>query len=174
MALTKNKKNEVISEVTELLNASKLTVVAKYEGTGVKAMQQLRRDAKANGTKVKVIKNRLVIQALKASGTFKDTDTTAIEGMLLYAFNSDDEVAPAQSLNNFAKANPTLQFVGGITPDGTFISIEEVKALATLPGKTVMIAGIINTLQSPIRNAVSALSGNLPAILSGLEAKASN
>ena len=172
MALTKNKKSEGIGEVTELLSGSKLTVIAKYEGTGVKALQGLRRDAKANGTKVKVIKNRLVIQALKASDTFKDTDTTAIEGMLLYAFNGDDEVAPAQSLNNFAKTNPTLQFVGGITPDGKFISIEEVKALATLPGKTLMIAGIINTLNAPIRNISGALSGNLSGILSGLEAAA--
>lgn len=172
MALTKNKKSEVIGEVTELISGSKLTVIAKYEGTGVKALQGLRRDAKANGTKVKVIKNRLVIQALKASDTFKDTDTTAIEGMLLYAFNGEDEVAPAQSLNNFAKTNPTLQFVGGITPDGKFISIEEVKGLATLPGKTLMIAGIINTLNAPIRNISGALSGNLSGILSGLEAAA--
>ena len=174
MALTKNKKNEVISEVTDLLNASKLTVVAKYEGTGVKALQGLRRDAKANGTKVKVVKNRLVIQALKGSDAFKDTDTSAIEGMLLYAFNSEDEVAPAQSLNDFAKANPTLEFVGGLTPDGKFISVEEVKALAVLPGKPLMIAGIINTLNAPIRNVVGGLSGNLSGILSGLEAKASN
>lgn len=174
MALTKNKKNEVISEVAELLNASKLTVVAKYEGTGVKALQGLRRDAKEGGTKVKVVKNRLVIQALKSTETFKDTDTTAIEGMLLYAFNSDDEVAPAQSLNDFAKKNPTLQFVGGFTADGKFISVEEVKALAVLPGKPLMIAGILNTLNAPVRNVLGGLSGNLSGIMSGLEANASN
>lgn len=173
MALTKDKKKEVIQEVTELLSGSKLTVVAKYEGTGVKAMQQLRRDARQNGTKVKVVKNRLVAQALKETDNLKDVDTSALEGMLLYAFNDQDEVAPAQSLNNFAKKNPSLQFVGGITPDGTFMSIDEVKALATLPGKTIMIAGIVNTLQAPVRNTVSSL-GNLPAILGGLEAKASS
>ncbi len=173
MALTKDKKEQVISDVADLLKDSKLTVVAKYEGTGVKAMQQLRREARQNGTTVKVVKNRLVVQALKATDNLKDTDTSSLEGMLLYAFNDQDEVAPAQSLHNFAKQNPTLQFVGGITPEGTFISIDEVKTLATLPGKTVMIAGIVNTLQAPVRNAVSALS-NLPAILSGLEAKASN
>lgn len=173
MALTKDKKAEVIKEVADLLGDSKLTVVAKYEGTGVKAMQQLRREARQNGTKVKVVKNRLVVQALKATDNLKDVDTSALEGMLLYAFNNEDEVAPAQSLNNFAKKNPSLQFVGGITPEGNFISIEEVKSLATLPGKTVMVAGIVNTLQSPLRNALSALD-SLPAILSGLEAKASS
>ncbi len=174
MALTKNKKREVIEQVSELLNTSKLTVVAKYEGTGVKALQSLRRDAKESDTKVRVVKNRLVLQALKASDVFKDTDTSAIEGMLLYAFNDKDEVASAQSLNNFAKTNPTLQFVGGITPDGKFIGVDEVKALATLPGKSAMIAGIISTLNSPIQNVVRSLSGDLPGILSGLEANLSN
>src|ERR1700739_3064277 len=102
MALTKNQKQDVVGEVTELLKSSKMTVVAKYEGTTVKALQTLRRDARSNGTKVKVIKNRLVIQALKATDSFKDTDTSALEGMLLYAFNGEDEVAAAQILNTFA------------------------------------------------------------------------
>src|SRR5689334_2686394 len=106
MALTKDKKQAVVKEVTDLLSDSKLTVVAKYEGTGVKALQQLRRDARQSGTKVKVVKNRLVIQALKSTDNLKDVDTSALEGMLLYAFNGEDEVAPAQNLNAFAKANP--------------------------------------------------------------------
>lgn len=173
MALTKDQKKQVVDEVAELLGSSKLTVVAKYEGTGVKAMQQLRRDSRENGTKVKVVKNRLVVQAIKATDSLKDTDTSQLEGMLLYAFNDQDEVAPAQSLNNFAKKNPTLQFVGAITAEGKFIGVEEVKSLAVLPGKTLMIAGIINTLNAPVRNVVGALSGNLPGILSGLEASAS-
>jgi large subunit ribosomal protein L10 len=94
--------------------------------------------------------------------------------MLLYAFNGEDEVAPAQSLYNFAKANPSLQFVGAITADGQFIGADEVKALAILPGKNQLIAGLINTLNSPVRGVMSGLSGNLSALLSGLEAKASN
>ena len=115
MALTKIQKNEVISEVADLLSASKLTVVAKYEGTGVKALQGLRRDAKGEGTKVKVVKNRLVIQALKSTDKFKDTDTSEITGMLLYAFNSEDEVAPAKVIADFRKNNEgKVEFLGGI------------------------------------------------------------
>ena len=174
MALTKDKKSEVIKEVSELLSSSKLTVVAKYEGTGVKALQQLRRDAKDSGTKVKVVKNRLVKQAIASNDTFKDTDISALEGMLLYAFNSEDEVAPARNLNDFAKANPTMQFVGAFTADGAFMSVEEVKALATLPGKEQMIAGVLNTLNAPVHGVMSGISGNLSAILSGLEAKATS
>ena len=174
MALTKIQKQEVVGEVADLLSASKMTVVAKYEGTGVKALQALRRDAKANGTKVKVIKNRLVIQAIKATDGFKDTDTSALQGMLLYAFNSEDEVASAQSLHNFAKLNPTLQFIGAINAEGQFIDAESVKALAILPGKNQLIAGLINTLNAPVQGVLSGLNGNLHGLLQGLEAKATN
>lgn len=174
MALTKNQKQDVISEVADLLAASKMTVVAKYEGTGVKALQSLRRDAKENGTKVKVIKNRLVIQALKSSDSLKDVDTSALEGMLLYAFNGEDEVAAAQSLHNFAKANPTLQFVGAISPTGEFMPAEDVKALAVLPGKNQLLAGVINLLNSPTQGVISSLSGDIHGLLKSIEAKAAN
>ena len=59
MALSKTQKNDVVAEVSDLLSSSKMTVVAKYQGTTVKALQQLRRDARANGTKVKVVKNKV-------------------------------------------------------------------------------------------------------------------
>src|SRR5882672_8904081 len=103
MALTKDQKDEVVAEVSDLLQSSKMTVVAKYQGTTVKALQTLRREARSNGTKVKVVKNRLVIKAVQANATLKDADTAALQGMLLYAFNADDEVAPAQILSKFAK-----------------------------------------------------------------------
>ncbi len=174
MALTKSGKNEVVSEVSDLLSSSKMTVVAQYQGTTVKAIQALRREAKANGTKVKVVKNRLVIKAVQANDTLKDADVSTLTGMLLYAFNSEDEVAPAQILNTFAKLNPTIQFVGAISADGKFLSADQVKALAVLPSKPQLIAGVINILQSPVRGVMSGLGGNLQGILQGLEAKASN
>ncbi len=172
MALTKKEKDEVIAEVSDLLKSSKMTVVAKYQGTTVKAMQALRKDARASGTKVKVVKNRLVIQALKGVDTFKDVDTAALEGMLMYAFNDADEVAPAQSLNTFAKTNPTIEFVGAITAEGKFIGSDEVKALALLPGKNDLIAQVLAILSSPVNDVMSGLSGNLHALLDGVEAKA--
>jgi large subunit ribosomal protein L10 len=172
MALTKSDKQAVIDEVSELLKDSKMTVVAKYEGTTVKALQGLRRDAKENGTKVKVVKNRLVIQAVKATDNVKGVDTSALQGMLLYAFNGEDEVAPAQSLHAFAKAHPSLQFVGAITAEGKFIGSDEVKALAVLPGKNQMIAGLISTLNGPVQGVLSGLSGDLHGLLKALEAKA--
>ncbi len=97
-----------------------------------------------------------------------------MKGMLLYAFNSQDEVAPAQTLATFAKTQPTLEFVGAISGDGKFLSSEEVKALATLPSKNELIAQVIATLISPVHDVTNALTGNLHALLDGVEAKAAN
>lgn len=174
MALTKNQKNDVVSEVSDLLSSSKMTVVAKFQGTTVKALQGLRRDARANGTKVKVVKNRLVIKAVQQNDSLKTADTSALQGMLLYAFNDQDEVAPAKTLADFAKANPNVEFVGAITPEGVFASAGEVQALAALPGKNEMIAQVLATLQSPVNDIMNGLSGNLHALLDGVEAKATN
>lgn len=173
MALTKDQKNQVVSEVAEFLASSKMTVVAAYPGTTVKAIQQLRRDAVENGTQIRVIKNRLVIKALQQNDNLKDADVSALTGQLLYAFNSEDEVAPAQALANFAKTNPSIVFVGAISAEGKFLTADDVKALATLPGKEQLIAQVLATLQSPLHDVTNALSGNLHALLDGVEAKAS-
>ena len=168
MALTKSEKDDVVAEVAELLSTSKMTVVAKFQGTTVKALQSLRKDAKATGTRVKVVKNRLVIKALQQNDALKSVDVSLLEGMLLYAFNAEDEVAPAQSLNTFAKANPTLEFVGAITAEGLFIDADSVKDLAGLPSKNQLIAQVVATLLSPVHDVTNALSGNLHALLDGV------
>jgi large subunit ribosomal protein L10 len=172
MALSKTQKNDVVAEISDLLSTSKMTVVARYQGTTVKSLQALRRDARANGTKVKVVKNRLVIKAVAQNDTLKDADTSELQGMLLYAFNADDEVAPAQVLSTFAKTNPTLEFVGALTGEGKFIGADDVKALANLPSKNELVAQVVATLLSPVNDVTNALSGNLHALLDGVEAKA--
>jgi large subunit ribosomal protein L10 len=172
MALTKDKKHEVVDEVKQLLDSSKMTVVTKYQGTTVKALQDLRREARANGTKVKVVKNRLVKQALQQSDNLKVVATAKLEGMLLYAFNGDDEVAPAQVIAQFAKTNPSLEFVGAITADGRFLPGDEVTALAALPGKNQLIGEVVAMLLSPVNDITNALSGNIHSLLDGISAKA--
>lgn len=172
MALTKEKKYEVVNEVSNLLRTSKLTVVTKFQGTTVKALQSLRKEARQSGTHVQVIKNRLVIKALQESDILKSVETDALEGMLLYAFNAEDEAAPAQCIAQFAKLNPTLEFVGAITADGSFMSAEDVKALASLPGKDQLRAILVGTIGAPLTGFVNVLSGNLRGVLNVLNARA--
>lgn len=172
MALTKDEKNQVVADVSELLTHSKLTVIAEYQGTGVKQMQELRRDARETGTVVKVVKNRLVRQALLATDSLKEADTSVLTGQLLYAFNADDEVAPAQALANFAKKNPTIEFVGAITPDGQLMAVEDVKSLAALPSKDQLRAQLVGTLGAPLSGFVNVLSGNIRGVLNVMSARA--
>ncbi len=172
MALTKEKKHEVVDAVSTLLNESKMTVVAAYQGTPVKAMQTLRKDAKAGGTTVKVVKNRLVMQALKQSDNLKEVDTSALQGMLLYAFNGEDEVAPAQALAQFAKTQPTLEFVGAITAEGQFLPAEDVKALASLPTKDQLRGQLVGLIAAPLSGFVNVMAGNVRGVLNVLNARA--
>ncbi len=172
MALTKDKKHQIVDEMSQLLNSSKLTVVADYRGTSVKAMQTLRRTARDEGTNVHVIKNRLAIKALRASDKLKDVDVSALNGMLLYAFNETDEAAPAQILAKFAKTEPTLAFVGAITTDGTFMNAADVTALAALPGKQQLRGMLVGTLAAPLSGFVNVMAGNVRGVLNVLNARA--
>lgn len=174
MALSKDKKKQIISDVVELLNGSKMTVLAKYTGTSVKSMQNFRRLAKNNGTTIKIAKNRLVKKAFTQTLHLKNVDTSFLDGMLLYAFNSNDEVAPAQVIATFSKEHPTLEFVGAVNADGKFLNAYEVKELASLPSKQQLISDIISKLTSPINDTISGLAGNLQGILDSLIVKSVN
>jgi large subunit ribosomal protein L10 len=172
MALSKDQKKQVVDEVADLLSSSKLTVMAKYAGTSVKSMQQLRRDAKDNGTQVRVVKNRLFKKALEANSELAALADESLSGQLLYAFNASDEVAPAQTLAQFAKNEPQIEFVGGITPDGRLLTAEDVKVLASLPGKDQLRAQLVGMISAPSNGFVNVLAGNLRGVIHALNAHA--
>ncbi len=174
MALTKLKKEEVVREVSELLDSSKLTVIANYQGTSVKQLQTLRKDAKDGGTKVKVLKNRLVIKALQSQDKYKAIDTVKFNQQLIYAFNSEDEVAPAQAFANFAKKHQSLEFVGAISEDGQFMEAGDVKQLAALPSKDQLRGQLVGLFSAPQRGLVTVLSGNIRGVLNVLNARSEN
>jgi large subunit ribosomal protein L10 len=174
MAITRDKKNALVAEISEALSSSKMTVYAQYQGLSVADIQELRRMAREAGVVIKVVKNRLVRVALESIDTYKDVDTSALSGQLLYAVSADDEVAPAQILNDFAKTHPALQFVGAFSGEGKNLSADEVKALAGLPSKNQLIAEVVAQLLSPVHDITNALSGNLHALLDGVEAKATS
>jgi large subunit ribosomal protein L10 len=173
MPLTKEKKESVVSNIGDLLSSSKMTVIVRYHGTPVKSLQSLRREARENGTIIKVVKNRLVIKAIAQLVQFKALDVSQIKGMLAYAFNDQDEVAAAATLANFAKSNPTMEFVGAITADGNWLDSEQISELAKLPSKPELIAMVVALLGTPIRSVISATTSRLPGIIAALEANTS-
>jgi large subunit ribosomal protein L10 len=174
MAITRDKKNTLVAEMSDVLQDAKMTVFAQYQGLSVADVQELRSAAREAGVTIKVIKNRLVRVALGSIKTYKDTDTSALTGQLLYAISTDDEVAPAQVLSKFAKTHPALVFVGAFSGEGATLNAEEVKSLAGLPSKNQLIGEVVAQLLSPVHDVTNALSGNLHALLDGVSAKATN
>ena len=174
MAISRDKKNTLVADFTELLTTTKSTVFAKYDGLTVADVQKLRAQAREAGVVIKVIKNRLARVALADVATYKDTDTSNLTGQLLYAVSAEDEVAPAKILNTFAKTHPALVIAGGFSGEGLLLSADEVNALASLPSKSQLIGEVIAMLLSPVHDITNALSGNLHALLDGVEAKATS
>ncbi len=172
MAISKDKKNTLVADLTDLLSNAKLTVFAKYQGLTVAELQELRKAAREAGVKIKVVKNRLVRVAMGQIAVYKDTDTTGLTGQLLYAISNDDEVAPAKVLAEFAKTHNALSLIGGFSDLGNALSEDEVKTLAAMPTKNELIAQVVAQLLSPVTDSISGLTGGLSGIVSGLEAHA--
>lgn len=174
MAITRDKKQALVAQMTERLEGSKLTVFAHYKDLSVADLQELRAMARGAGVTITVIKNRLVRVSMQNVATYKNIDTASLNGQLLYAISDSDEVAPAQVLDKFAKTHPALQFAGGFSNEGLLLSADDVKALAGLPSKNQLIAEVVAQLLSPVHDVTNALSGNLHALLDGVEAKATS
>ena len=174
MAISRDKKNELVAEFTELLTNAKTTAFATYQGLSVADIQVLRAQAREQGVVIKVVKNRLVRVVLTGIDAYKDVDSSSLTGQLLYAFATEDEVAPAKVLSEFAKTNDALVVAGGFSLESGLMSADDVKALASLPSKNQLIAEVIAQLLSPVHDVTNALSGNLHALLEGVEAKATS
>ena len=174
MAISKDKKQQLIADLNEILSDAKMTVFEKYQGLSVSELQELRHLARENNVKIKVVKNRLVRVAMGEIAVYKDTDTSALEGQLLYAISNDDEVAPAQVLAKFAKEHQALELQGAFSAEGKSLNEQEVVELSKLPSKDQLIGQVVNMLTGTVNDVTNALSGNLHALLDGVADKATN
>ena len=157
MAISKDKKNTLVADLTELLSNSNMVVYAKYEGLTVKELQELRKLARESDVKIKVVKNRLVKVAMKEIAAYKNTDASNLTGQLLYAMGTDEDFDAAKVLTKFAKTHNKMELIGGFNAEGNNLSTEEVKTLGSLPTKNELIAQVVDTLLSGINGIVSAL-----------------
>lgn len=174
MALTRSKKAEVIDRLDQLLADSKLTVVADYRGLTVAQAQDLRQRAKQNGSRVLVAKNRLVKQALSRQPALAQMPTDDLGGMLVYVFNSDDEIAPAQTIKSFCdQTKASLQIVGAISPEGEFLDQSQVVRYASLPGREQLLGQILASLKAPLQKTIGALESPAQKVVGALKSKES-
>ncbi|MCL2085614.1 50S ribosomal protein L10 [Candidatus Saccharibacteria bacterium] len=172
MAISRDKKETLVAKMKENLENAKMTVFAEYQGLSVADVQALRLLAREAGVSINVVKNRLVKVALQDLDTYKNLETSALKGQLLYATSDSDEVAPAQVLDKFAADHEALGIRGAFSGEGALLAESEVKALAKLPSKNQLIAEVVAQLLSPVHDTTNALSGNLHGLLDGVEAKA--
>ena len=92
------------------------------------------------------MKNTLAKKAI--AGTPFEVLSEHLNGPLIYGF-SEDPVAPAKLLYDFSKQNESMVIKGGALP-GSFLQVEEVNSLATIPSKNELVGKLLGTLQAPI------------------------
>ncbi len=141
-------KIEEVSQVSAKIKESKAVVVFKYQGLSVSSFQDLRKEMRANGCEVSVVKNNISSRAAKECGY--DGLTDAFVGPVALAFSKNDLVAPAKVL--FAaskKENSKVEVVKGVV-DGDIYDFDKLKALSVLPSYetllTQLAAGMLGTL----------------------------
>ena len=146
MSLNRSEKEAVISEVTSLAAKAQTLVMAEYRGITVAAMDQLRVKARSSGVSLSVLKNTLARRAV--TGSQFEVAGDQMTGPLIYGF-SEDAVAAAKVVAEFAKTNDKLVIRGGVY-GGKVLDQNGVKQLASIPTKEVLLAQLCGLLMSPM------------------------
>ena len=164
-------KAEVVAELAEAFRTSAAAVLTEYRGLSVKQITALRVALGAD-TSYNVTKNTLTTLAADAAG-LEGLDEF-LSGPTAVAFVKGDPVEAAKSLRDFAKANPQLVVKGGVM-DGKALSADEVRKLADLESRDVLLAKLAGAMLASLSQAVYLLNAPLAqaARLAGaLQAKA--
>ena len=146
MSLNRSEKEAVIQEVTGLAAKAQTLVMAEYRGVTVADMTKLRTEARSSGVALSVLKNTLARRAV--AGSSFEVAADQMTGPLIYGF-SEDAVAAAKVVADFAKTNDKLVIRGGVY-GGKSLDANGVKQLASIPTKEVLLAQLCGLLMSPI------------------------
>jgi large subunit ribosomal protein L10 len=168
LAITREKKSELVSEYTEKLQRSQAVIVAEYRGLTTKQLQDLRRELRANGSEMVVAKNRLISRALVEVGM--PAPEALFKGPSAFTFCYTDVAAPAKSLNKWARDSKVLVVKGGLLGNSVF-DASGVTQLAELPGREQLLSQVVGVLQAPISGFVNVLAGTLRGLVNLLNAR---
>jgi len=146
LSLNRSEKAAVISDVAAQVAKSQTLALAEYRGLTVEQLNKLRVDARSKGVYLHVLKNSLARRAV--AGTPFESASESMVGPLIYGF-SEDAVAAAKVIADFAKTNDKLVIKGGAY-SGKALDVNGVKALANIPSREVLLSQIAMLLQSPI------------------------
>jgi large subunit ribosomal protein L10 len=155
MAVTRERKTEQIEKLSKELQGVSSLVVTTYTKLTVAQDFELRKTLRSSGAKYTVVKNTLAERAAKgtkAEGVLKD-----LSGVTSIAYTTGDPVALAKALSKYAKDNPEFTFKAGVV-EGRVISIDEIKALATMPAKEEIYAKLLFLINAPAQRLVTAMN----------------
>ncbi|KJK56721.1 MULTISPECIES: 50S ribosomal protein L10 [Actinomycetes] len=153
-------KAAAVAEVTDMFRASNAAVLTEYRGLTVKQMKNLRRSLGDNA-QYAVVKNTLTKIAANEAGISELDDLFA--GPTAVAFVTGDPVESAKALRDFAKENPALIIKGGVL-DGKALSADDIKKLADLESREVLLAKLAGALKAK-QSQAAALFQALPSKL---------
>lgn len=160
-------KQVIIQEILEKINQSKSIVITDYRGLNVAQVTELRAKLREAGVEYKVLKNTMVRFAANEAGIEGLDDI--LTGPTAVAFGLTDAVAPAKILSDFAKANDKLQIKAGVL-DKKVLTPDNVKALADIPPREVLLSMVLRGMQGPISGLVNVLQGNIRNLVYALAA----
>lgn len=167
--MLKEKKEQMIDELTDHLSRCTIAVATDYRGITAKEMVQLRRRLTDAGVEYRVIKNTLTRFAAGKAG--KKQLETLLTGPVAIAFGYDDVVKPAQVLREHIRsAGSALQVKGGIMGD-KLLTAEDIASLASMPSRDVLIAKFVGQLNAPLQSLHNVLSAPLRGLLYVMQAR---
>ncbi len=161
-------KEKVVEELGQIFESSGVVVVAHYEGLTVAEMQRLRHMAREAGGSVRVAKNRLAKIALR--GKPCESIERHLGGMTVLTY-SEDPVAAAKVVEDFAKVNDKFKILGGAM-GGNILDRSGVEAVSKMPSREELIssiAGCLGASASGIAAAIGAPASNIAGVLSTIE-----
>ena len=148
-------KKEIVSSIAETFKNSAAGVLVDYRGLNVAEDTELRNKFRDAGVTYTVIKNTLTRFAAKEVG-FDELDPI-LHGPTSLATSETDVIAPAKIIVEFAKTHPVLEIKAGFV-EGKVVSIDDVKALAAIPGKETLLAKMLGSLMGPLTGLAVALN----------------
>jgi len=164
--MAKPDKVTAVAEITEQFRASNAAVLTEYRGLTVAQLTQLRKSIGGNATYA-VVKNTLTEIAAKEAGI------SAFEGKLsgptAIAFVTGDPVETAKGLRDFAKTFPALVIKGGVL-DGKSLSADEVKKLADLESREVLLSKMAGAMKASLNNAAYLFAAPLAQAVRAVDA----
>jgi large subunit ribosomal protein L10 len=155
MAISRGKKQEKVQLLAKELETSTTAIIGTFAKLTVAQDFALRKVVRESGGKYRVVKNKLA--AISSQGTKVEGALKGLKGVSAVAFTSGDPVALAKGFSKWVSENAEFQFKLGIV-DGKVLNVEEVKALATMPGKEEIFAKLLFLINAPAQRLATVLN----------------